>query len=120
MANRVIAGKKMEGKKKMGSSAIASEGTLRIHRSIAGTSAPFRVTYQPYQDGDEPAPAAERAFYYLQDVRAFLNLLGVGAEFVKEALRELTAGRSAFLTNIALTEKAIKNAGFGSLVAARG
>jgi len=31
-------------------------------------------------------------------------------------LRELTAGRSAFLTNIALTEKAIKNAGFGSLV----
>ena len=27
-------------------SAIASEGTLRIHRSIAGTSAPFRVTYQ--------------------------------------------------------------------------
>ena len=38
------------------------------------------------------------------------------AEYIREALRELTAGRSAFLTNIALTEKAIKNAGFGSLV----
>jgi hypothetical protein len=118
MANRVNAGK-MEGKKKMGGAAIASEGTLRIHRSIAGTSAPFRVTYQPYQDGDEPAPAAERTFYYLQDVRAFLNVLGIGADYIRDALRELTAGRSAFLTNIALTEKAVKNAGFGSLVAAK-
>ena len=45
-------------------SAIASEGTLRIHRSIAGTSAPFRVTYQAYQDGDEPAPAAEADFLH--------------------------------------------------------
>jgi hypothetical protein len=99
-------------------SAIVSEGTLRIHRSIAGTSAPFRVTYQAYQDGDEPAPAAERVFYHLQDVREFLNVLGIGPQFVREALRELTAGRSAFLTNIALTEKAMKNAGFGNLLAA--
>jgi len=99
-------------------SVIASEGTLRIHRSIAGTSAPFRVSYQPYHDGDEPPAAAERAFYHLQDVREFLNLLGIGAQFVREALRELTAGRSAFLTNIALTEKAMKNAGFSGLLAA--
>jgi len=97
-------------------SAIASEGTLRIHRSIAGTSAPFRVTFQAYQDGDEPAPAAERSFYHLQEVRQFLHVLGLTAEYIRDALRELTAGRSAFLTNIALTEKAIKNAGFGSLV----
>jgi len=101
-------------------SAIASEGTLRIHRSIAGTAAPFRVTYQAYQDGDEPAPAAERSFHHLQVVRTFLNVLSLGADYVRDALRELTAGRSAFLTNIALTEKAIKNAGFGSLVAAKG
>ncbi len=99
-------------------SAIAAEGTLRIHRSIAGTSAPFRVTFQPYQDGEEPALAAERSFYHLQDVREFLNVLGIGAQYVREALRELTAGRSAFLTNIALTEKAIRNAGFGNLLAA--
>ena len=38
--------------------------------------------------------------------------------YVRDALRELTAGRSAFLTNIALTEKAMKNAGFGNLLAA--
>jgi hypothetical protein len=102
----------------MAASTIASEGTLRIHRSIAGTSAPFRVTYQAYQDGDEPAPAAERSFYHLQDVREFLNVLGIGAQYVRDALRELAAGRSAFLTNIALTEKAIKSAGFGGLLAA--
>jgi hypothetical protein len=102
-------------------SAIASEGTLRIHRSIAGTAAPFRVTFQPYHDNDEPAPAAERAFYHLQDVREFLHVLGLGAEYVREALRELTAGRSAFLTNVGLTEKAIKSAGFSAaLAAARG
>jgi hypothetical protein len=99
-------------------SVIASEGTLRIHRSIAGTAAPFRVTYQPYADGDEPPAAAERAFYHLQDVREFLHVLGLGADYIREALRELTAGRSAFLTNVGLTEKAIKNAGFGALVAA--
>ena len=99
-------------------SAIASEGTLRIHRSIAGTAAPFRVTFQPYQDGDEPAPAAERKFYHLQDVREFLHVLGLGAEYIREALRELAAGRSAFLTNVGLTEKAIKNAGFSAALAA--
>jgi len=99
-------------------SSIASEGTLRIHRSIAGTSAPFRVTFQAYQDGEEPAPSAERSFHHLQDVRQFLQVLGLTAEYIREALRELAAGRSAFLTNIALTEKAIKNAGFGSLVSA--
>ena len=99
-------------------SAIASEGTLRIHRSIAGTSAPFRVTFQPYQDSDEPAPAAERSFRHLQDVREFLHVLGLGAEYIREALRELAAGRSAFLTNVGLTEKAIKNAGFGVVLAA--
>ncbi len=70
-------------------SAIASEGTLRIHRSIAGTAAPFRVTFQPYHDSDEPAPAAETAFYHLQDVREFLHVLGLGAEYIREALREL-------------------------------
>jgi len=45
-------------------------------------------------------------------------VLGIGAQYVRDALRELTAGRSAFLTNIALTEKAIKNAGFNALLAA--
>ena len=49
-----------------------------------------------------------------------MNVLGIGADYIREALRELTAGRSAFLTNIALTEKAIKNAGFGALMAAKG
>ena len=39
-------------------SAMANEGTIRIHRSIAGTGAAFRVTFVPYEDGEEPAPPA--------------------------------------------------------------
>src|SRR5258708_19590647 len=86
-----------------------------IHRSIAGTSAPFRVTYQAYQDGDEPAPAAERSFHHLQDVRTFLNVLGLAADYVRDAFREFTSALSAFFTNITFTENPIKNSRFVSL-----
>ena len=44
------------------------------------------------------------------------QLLGVGAEFIKDALRQLTAGRSASVPNVSLSEKAVKSAGFGNLV----
>ena len=37
-------------------------------------------------------PRGERSFHELQQVRTFLKLLGVGAEFIKDALRQLTAG----------------------------
>ena len=96
---------------------MASEGTIRIHRSIGGTGAAFRVTFVPYGGEGEDAPAAgERSFHELQQVRAFLKLLGVGAEFIKDALRQLTAGRSASVPNVSLSEKAVKSAGFGNLV----
>jgi hypothetical protein len=95
---------------------MASEGTIRIHRSIVGTAAPFRVTFVPYDEGEEAPAAGERSFRELQQVRAFLKMLGVGAEFIKDALRQLTAGRSAFLSNISLSDKALKSAGFGELV----
>ncbi len=76
---------------------MASEGTIRIHRSIGGTmGAAFRVTFVPYGGEEEAAASAgERSFHELQQVRAFLKLIGVGAEFIKDALRQLTAGRSA-------------------------
>jgi hypothetical protein len=60
--------------------------------------------------------AQERSFHELQQVRAFLKMLGVGAEFIKDALRQLTAGRSASVPNVSLSEKAVKSAGFGNLV----
>src|SRR5215475_15641368 len=93
---------------------MASEGTIRIHRSIGGTSAPFRVSFVPYEEDDETG--GERAFHELQQVRAFLKMLGLGAEFIKDALRQLTAGRSASLPNVSLSEKAVKSAGFVNLV----
>jgi hypothetical protein len=89
-----------------------SEGTLQIHRSIAGTGATFRVAFVPYGDGDDAKPAGQRSFHHLQEVRAFLKMLGLGAEYIKDALRQLTAGRSAWLPNVSISEKALRNAGF--------
>jgi hypothetical protein len=95
--------------------AAVSEGTIQIHRSIAGTGAAFRVAFVPYAEGDEAAPAGQRSFHQLQEVRAFLKLLGVGAEYIKDALRQLTAGRSAWVPNVAISEKALRSAGFVSM-----
>src|SRR2546423_14983240 len=93
---------------------MANEGTIRIHRSIGGTGAAFRVTFVPYGgEGEEAAVAGERSFHELQQVRAFLKMLGLGAEFIKDALRQLTAGRFAFLANGFPSCKAVKTPGFG-------
>jgi len=72
--------------------ASVSEGTIRVHRSIAGTGAAFRVAFVPYAEGDDSKPAGERAFNHLQEVRAFLKVLGVGADYIKDVLRQLTMG----------------------------
>src|SRR5256884_8584222 len=74
---------------------MANEGTIRIHRSIAGTGAAFRVAFVPYDA--EAEEGGERSFRELQQVRAFLKMLGLGAEYIRDALRQLTAGRSASL-----------------------
>ena len=91
---------------------MANEGTIRIHRSIGGTAAAFRVTFVPY---DTEEKEGERTFRELQQVRAFLKMLGLGAEYIRDALRQLTAGRSASVPNVTLSEKALKSAGFVSL-----
>lgn len=89
----------------------ANEGTIRIHRLIGGTGAAFRVAFVPYSSEGE-APSGTRSFQEVQQVRAFLSVLGVGAELIKDALRQLTAGRSAYLPNVSLSDKAMKSAGF--------
>ena len=85
-----------------------------------------RAHFEPYRQAF--ADVGEFAFRYLQaqqhlprvgdatDFRAFLKMLGLGAEFIKDALRQLTAGRSASVPNVSLSEKAVKSAGFGNLV----
>jgi len=94
---------------------MANEGTIRIHRSIGGTGAAFRVSFVPYDVEAEDAAGGERSFRELQQVRAFLKMLGLGTDFIKDALRQLTAGRSASLPNVSLSDKAVKSAGFVSL-----
>ena len=96
---------------------MANEGTIRIHRSIGGTGAAFRVTFVPYDSDGEEAPAAgERSFHEFSKFGPFSRCLGVSAEFIKDALRQFTAGRSASVPNVSLSEKAVKSAGFGNLV----
>jgi hypothetical protein len=95
---------------------MANEGTIRIHRSIGGTGAAFRVAFVPYAEAeDAPPTGGERSFRELQQVGAFLKMLGLGAEYIRDALRQLTAGRSASLPNVSLSDKALKSAGFENL-----
>ncbi len=94
---------------------MTNEGTIRIHRSIGGTGAAFRVIFVPY-DGDGEEAGGERTFRELQQVRSFLKMLGLGLESISDALRQLTAGRSASVPNVSLSDKAVKSAAFENLV----
>ena len=98
----------------MASTATTSEGTIQIHRSIAGTGAAFRVAFVPYSE-EEGKTAGQRSFHHLQEVRAFLKVLGLGADYIKDALRQLTAGRSARVPNVSITEKTLRSAGLVSI-----
>jgi hypothetical protein len=91
-----------------------SEGTIRVHRSIGGTGAAFRVAFVPYGEGDDAKPAGERSFQQLQEVRVFLKVLGIGAD-IKDVLRQLSAGRSAWVPNVSISEKVLRTAGFVSI-----
>jgi hypothetical protein len=89
------------------------EGTIRIHRSIGGTGAAFRVSFVPY-DAESESTASVRAFHEIQQVRGFLKSLGVGTQVAADALRQLTAGRSASIPGISLDEDDVKDAGLVS------
>ena len=86
------------------------EGTIRIHRSIGGTGAAFRVSFVPY-DSESEGTVAERSFSEIQQVRGFLKSLGVPQGVSADALRQLTAGRSASIPGISLDEDDVKDAG---------
>jgi hypothetical protein len=44
-----------------------------------------------------------------------LKVLGVGADYIKDVLRQLTAGRSAWVPNVSISEKVLRTAGFVSI-----
>lgn len=86
------------------------EGTIRIHRSIGGTEAPFRVSFVPYSSDGESAEAM-RSFREVQQVRAFLKSLGVRPEQINDVLRQIAAGRSASVPSVTLPDDVVKSAG---------
>ena len=92
---------------------MAIEGTIRIHRSIGGTGAAFRVSFVPY-DAESESTAAVRSFHEVQQVRAFLKSLGVPTPVSADALRQLAAGRSASIPSVSLAEEDVKDAGLVS------
>jgi hypothetical protein len=94
---------------------MAIEGTIRIHRSIGGTGAAFRVSFVPY-DADGESTAGVRSFHEVQQVRAFLKSLGVNTQISADALRQLAAGRSASIPSVSLEEADVKDAGLVSTV----
>jgi hypothetical protein len=89
---------------------MAIEGTIRIHRSIGGTEAAFRVSFVPYSADGESAEAM-RSFREVQQVRAFLKSLGVRADLITDVLRQIAAGRSATLPSVSLSDEVVKSAG---------
>ena len=91
---------------------MTQDGTIKIHRSIAGTGAAFQVTFAPYDA--EKGISGVRRFQELQHVRAFLRILGIGADYVREALRQLAAGRSASVPNVSLSEEVLRRTGLDS------
>src|SRR5260370_1447453 len=96
---------------------MANEGTIRIHRSIGGTGAAFRLTFVPYGGEGEAAPVPRvRSFRERQRAPHFPKMVRPGGEVNKDALRQLTAGRSDSVPNVSLSDKAVKSAGFGNLV----
>src|SRR5690242_2557273 len=94
---------------------MANEGTIGVHRSIPGRGAAFGVASVPSGEGDEAKPAGERWFHTWQEVGAFRKLRGIGADYIKDVLRQLTMGRSAWVPNVSIPEKTLRNAGFVSL-----
>jgi hypothetical protein len=91
---------------------MTQEGMIRIQRSIGGSGAAFQVTFAPYNTEGEVSGV--RRFHELQQVRDFLRVLGIGADFIREALRQLAAGRSAALSDVSLSDTAFRRAGFVS------
>ncbi|HVS74108.1 MAG TPA: hypothetical protein VHE23_01690 [Candidatus Acidoferrales bacterium] len=89
---------------------MAQEGMIRIHRSLGGSGAAFQVTFASYDA--EKEVAGVRRFRELQQVREFLRVLGIGADYIREALRQLAAGRSASLSDVRLSDTAFRRAGF--------
>lgn len=89
---------------------MAQDGTIRIQRSLGGSGAAFQVSFSPYDS--EAETGGVRRFRELQEVREFLRILGIGAEFIREALRQLAAGRSASLSDVRLSDAMVRRAGF--------
>jgi hypothetical protein len=92
------------------------EGTIRIFQSLGGGGARFGVVFSPYVQRVEGGTCGVRRFNVLQQVIAFLKILGVRKDLIATALHQLVAGRSAEIPSVVLSEKVVQRRGLDCTV----
>ena len=90
---------------------VANGGTINVHRMLGGSGAAFQVTFAPHEGKKDGASGGVRRFSELQQVRAFLKVLGIEARSIREALRQLAAGRSASVPGVVLSDEILRREG---------
>ena len=95
---------------------MEQEGTIGIHQSLGGDGARFGVVFSPYVTPEGSGQPAVRRFSDLQQVVAFLKLLGICKDWIGTAFQQLAAGRSARIPNVVLSEKKIQRQGLETTV----
>jgi hypothetical protein len=93
---------------------MTNEGTIRVHRILGGSEAAFHVMFAPLEPNEDGGTYGVQRFRELGHVRTFLKSLGIGAEHILEALRQLAAGRSASVPNVTLSDEALRREGLDS------
>jgi hypothetical protein len=89
---------------------VTNGGTINVHRTLSGSGAAFQVTFAPHEMKKESTSGVRR-FSELQQVRAFLKLLGIEANSIREAVRQLAAGRSASVPGVVLSDEILRREG---------
>ncbi len=89
---------------------LANGGTINVHRMLGGSGAAFQVTFAPHE-AKKDSTSGVRRFSELQQVRAFLKVLGIEAGSIREALRQLAAGRSASVPDVVLSDEILRREG---------
>jgi len=89
------------------------QGTLGVHATVSENTPVFDVFFAP--NVDETA-CNSRRFRELQELGEFLESLTLRHEVIERTLEEVSAGRSASIPNVVLSDEVIFDQGLDSTV----
>jgi hypothetical protein len=89
------------------------QGTLGVHATVSENTPVFDVFFAP--NVDETA-CNSRRFRELQELGEFLESLTLRHEVVEQTLETVSAGRSASIPNVVLSDQVIFDQGLDSTV----